>query len=126
MKTLTIAALAVISASTLAQDWSIGANYDLRDKTTRVVAATKFDTLWAGTGKQKGLTLDLSSLVGGSEQDALYGGMLGVGFDLLPRIRVNLGLSITKMGSSFQDLFGDFNFNLGVGGSVMYTFPVRL
>ncbi len=108
-----------------AQEWSLSGNYTLRDSNTSVVVATRFDTLWTGTGKQKGLFLDLNSLVGGNEQFATYGGSATLRWQALDRVSFTLGPSITKSGGTLQDLFKDFKFDFGVNFGVWYVSPVR-
>jgi hypothetical protein len=119
MKKLLILGGLLASTLSFAQDWSIGANYAIGDKDVKVVTAVPFDTLW----EKNGWKLELVSLAGGSEAEMMYGGGALFTYELNPRLKFGIGPTITKKGVNFDDLFGDFKFQLGAGASIWYTFP---
>lgn len=114
MKTLTIAALAVLSASTLAQDWQLGAVYSFGNKDYAVVASNKVYTLEDVLGK--GLKLDVHGFAGVTDR-----GRTIAGFSLTKEWTVAKNTTFT-FGPALE---GDVNSLKDLGFAVYAGFRVR-
>lgn len=114
MKTLTIAAIAVLSASALPQDWSLGAVYSFGHKDYAAVASSKVYTLENVLGK--GFSLDVSGFAGMTDR-----GRTIAGFSLTKEWTIAKNTTFT-FGPALE---GDVNSLKDLGLAVYAGFRVR-
>jgi hypothetical protein len=129
---LMIAVLAVVSTIAMptvarAQDpppdtrFSLAANYSFERKQWSAVATSQIDSLWVGALGIKGSSIDLKALVGGDADVIIAGGAVVFSVPIHERIRIGLGISLTKNQPNLDEFFKSFaGFELGGVASLEY------